>query len=85
MRNFLTYDHTEQELHPQFALYAAALGAGMLSSGWKPKHQLWTTGYHSVLTQAGFGMLSNWVGEFAPEIGRKLKKHKGESSISNMP
>jgi hypothetical protein len=30
-------------------------------------------------------MLSNWVGEFAPEIGRKLKKHKGESSISNMP
>jgi hypothetical protein len=85
IRNFLTYDHTERELRPQFALYAAALGAGMLSSVWKPKHQPWTNGYHSVLTQAAFGMLSNWIGEFAPEIGRKLKKHKPETAVGNMP
>ena len=84
MRNFLTYNHTEKEVRPQFALYGAALGAGTLSSVWKPKGQLWTEGYHSVLTQAGYGMLSNWIGEFAPEISRKLRKRKAERA-SNMP
>jgi len=73
LRNFLTYNQTENELRPQFALYGAALGAGMLSSVWRPESKLWTEGYHGVVTQAEFGMLSNWIGEFAPEIARKLK------------
>ena len=72
MRNFMTYDKTQEALRPQFALYGAALGAGMLSSVWKPQGKLWAEGYHGVLTQVGFGMLSNWIGEFAPEIRRKL-------------
>jgi len=76
MRTFLTYNHNEEELRPQFALYGAALGAGMLSSTWKPKEQVWKEGYQGVLTQATFGMLSNWIGEFAPEITRKLKRRK---------
>ncbi len=76
IRNFMTYNQTEEELRPQFALYGSALGAGMLSSVWKPQSKLWTEGYQGVLTQAGFGMLSNWFGEFAPEIGRKLKRQK---------
>jgi len=75
IRTFMTYNQTETELRPQFALYGAALGAGMLSSVWKPQGRLWTEGYEGVLTQAGFGLLSNWVGEFAPEIKRKLKRN----------
>jgi hypothetical protein len=74
LRNFVTYNKTQEALRPQFALYGAALGAGMLSSVWKPQGKLWVEGYHGVLTQVGFGMLSNWIGEFAPEIKRKLKK-----------
>ena len=70
----MTYNQTQEALRPQFALYGAALGAGMLSSVWKPQGKLWAEGYHGVLTQVGFGMLSNWIGEFAPEIKRKLKK-----------
>jgi hypothetical protein len=82
IRNFMTYNQTEEELRPQFALYGAALGAGMLSSVWKPQSKLWTEGYRGVLTQGGFGMLSNWIGEFAPEIRRKLKR---QSSAPGSP
>jgi len=74
MRNFLTYNQTEQELRPQFALYGAAFGAGMISSTWKPGGNVWEQGAHGVLTQAGFGLISNWVGEFSPEITRVLRK-----------
>ena len=76
LRNFLTYNHTEEELRPQFALYGAAFGAGMLSSTWEPRSNLWKEGYESALTQAAFGMLSNWVGEFAPEIRGQLEQRK---------
>jgi hypothetical protein len=40
-------------------------------------------GYEGVLTQAAFGMLSNWVGEFAPEIRSQLEQrtsHFGRNS-----
>lgn len=74
VRNFLTYNHSETEFRPQFALYGAALGAGMLSSTWQPGTKVWHEGYEGVLTQAAFGMLSNWVGEFAPEIRGHLSK-----------
>src|SRR5271169_301091 len=76
MRNFITYNKTEKELRPQFALYGAAFGAGMLSSLWQPKGQLWTDGYRGVETQIGLGMLSNWIAEFAPEIERKLRRQR---------
>lgn len=80
IRNFMTYNSTETALRPQFVLYGAALGAGMLSSVRKPQGKLWPEGYHGVLTQVGFGMLSNWIGEFAPEIRRKLKRRNLQSS-----
>jgi hypothetical protein len=76
LRNFVTYNKTEKEMRPQFALYGAAFAAGMVSSTWKPQQQPWTDGYRGVLTQAGFGMLSNWIGEFAPEISRKVRRGK---------
>jgi hypothetical protein len=82
MRAFLTYDYTEQELRPQFGLYGAALGAGMLSSAWKPKGELWSDGFKAVSTQAGLGMLFNWLGEFAPDITRKLTKADGRLPIA---
>ncbi len=76
IRNFLTYDDSETEVRPQFALYGAALGAGMLSITWQPHASMWHEGYEGMLTQAAFGMLSNWVGEFAPEIRSELEQRK---------
>ena len=79
IRNFLTYNQTQKEWRPQVALYGAALGAGMLSSVWEPRSKLWKEGYEGVLTQAAFGMLSNWVGEFAPEIRSRLEQMRQHS------
>jgi hypothetical protein len=80
MRNFLTYNKTEQELRPQFALYGAAFTAGMISGAWQPRTGVWEQGAHGVLTQAAFGLLSNWVGEFSPEIKRVLHRKKLHSA-----
>lgn len=74
VRNFVTYGKTEEELRPQFALYGAALGAGMTASLWKPGGKAWIAGYQSVFTQAGFGILTNWIGEFSSEIAHVLHK-----------
>jgi hypothetical protein len=75
MRNFVTYNRTEKELRPQFALYAGALGSGAISSTWFPgKLNPWVEGYQAMITQAGWGLASNWVGEFAPEIVRIIKR-----------
>jgi hypothetical protein len=82
MRAFLTYDHTEQQLRPQFALYGAAFGSGMLSSTWKPKGALWADGFKAASTQAGLGMLFNWLAEFAPELTRALKKGRPKDTSS---
>ena len=71
VRNFVTYNKTEKELRPQFALYGAAFGAGLLSSLWMPNDQLWKDGFRGVETQIGLGMVSNWIAEFAFEIERR--------------
>jgi hypothetical protein len=74
-RNFVTYGPTTQDKRPQIALYAAAMGAGMIGSVWKPgPSQPLRNGYQAALTQAAFGSLTNILGEFAPEIGRMLKR-----------
>jgi hypothetical protein len=74
LRNILTYNETEIDLRPQYALYGGTLGAGMLSSLWQPGGKLWTDGYRDVLSQLGIGMVSNWTAEFAPEFKRKFKR-----------
>lgn len=74
-RNFVTYDRTETRLRPQLPLYAAAFGAGVVAGTWTPNHDLLTSGGHGALSQAGFGILANLVGEFWPEIER-VWKHK---------
>jgi hypothetical protein len=77
MRNFVTYNRTEKQLRPQVALYAGALGSGAISSLWFPgKPNAWVEGYQAMILQAGWGLATNWVGEFAPEIARTLKRKK---------
>ena len=77
VRNFVTYDRTETALRPQIGLYAGAFGAGVISGTWKPDNrELLAEGYRGVITQAAFGILAHWVGEFAPDIKRVLRKEK---------
>ncbi len=77
MRNFVTYNRTEKELRPHFALYGGALGSGAISSTWFPgRPSPWVEGYQAMITQAGWGLAVNWVGEFAPDILRIIKRKK---------
>ena len=77
VRNFVTYNRTEREHRPQIALYAGAMGAGMVSSIWHPDApSAWRVGYQSMITQAAFGSFANLVAEFAPEITRVVGLNK---------
>jgi len=77
VRNFVTYNRTEIERRPQIALYAGAMGAGMISSIWQPEAPAaWRVGYQSMITQAAFGSFANLAAEFAPEITRVLRIRK---------
>jgi hypothetical protein len=76
-RNFVTYDRTEKHLRPQLMPYVGSFGAGVITATWQPGDPDYLVkGYQSALTQAWVGSLINVLGEFAPEITRKLKKHK---------
>lgn len=73
VRNFVTYDESEKELHPQWALYGGALAGGLIPTAWKPHpRNLLANGGYGVLGQAGFGALLNFFTEFAGDINRKL-------------
>lgn len=73
MRNFLTYDRSEQEMRPQWALYGGAFGAGMIATAWLPKpRNAFAEGGWGALGQAGWGVLTNFFTEFAVDINRKL-------------
>ncbi len=77
VRNFVTYNRTEREHRPQVALYAGAMGAGMISSIWQPNSPAaWRAGYQSMITQAAFGSFANLFAEFAPEITSVIRIHK---------
>lgn len=72
IRNFLTYDRTEKDMWPQFALYGGAFGGGLVSTAWKPSPKnAWANGGWAVVGQAGYGTLLNLVTEFSREINRK--------------
>jgi hypothetical protein len=73
MRNFLTYDQSERQLHPQWALYAGAFGGGLISTAWKPHPQsILRNGAYGMLGQAGYGAMLNFFTEFAGDINRKI-------------
>ena len=71
-RNFFTYDRTEENVRPQFALYGGAFGGGLLVTAWKPgARSAWANGGWEMLGQAGYGALVNLITEFGTEINRK--------------
>ena len=73
MRNFLTYNQSERELRPQWALYGGAFGGGLISTAWKPRpRNAFAEGGRAMLGQAGYGALLNFFIEFSGEINRKL-------------
>lgn len=77
VRNFVTYNQTEQQRRPQIALYAGAYAAGAISSTWMPGHQNpWKNGGFVALQQMGYGSGINWVSEFALDILKKMGVHE---------
>lgn len=78
MRNFLTYDESEQQLRPQWALYGGSFGGGMVSTSWKPHpRNAFAEGGRAVLGQAGYGSLLNFFIEFSTDINRKIGAKRG--------
>ena len=77
VRNFVTYDRSEQKLRPQFALYAGAFVGGVVSSYWKPPPQNHLSqGAYGMLGQAGYGAALNFFIEFAGDINHKIGARK---------
>jgi hypothetical protein len=77
VRNFLTYNQSEQELHPQWALYGGSFGGGLISTAWKPHpRNPFAEGGRAMLGQAGYGALLNFFIEFSTDINRKIGARK---------
>lgn len=73
LRNFMTYDQSEQQLRPQWALYGGAFGGGLISTAWKPHpRNAFAEGGRAMLGQAAYGTLLNFFIEFAGDINRKI-------------
>jgi hypothetical protein len=73
LRNFLTYNHSEQELRPQLGLYAGEFAGGTVSGTWKPQpRNAFAEGGRALLGQAAYGSLLNFFTEFANDINRKI-------------
>ena len=80
LRNFLTYDSSEQRLRPQWGLYGGSFGGGMISTAWKPHpRNAFAEGGRAMLGQAAYGTLLNFFIEFAGDINRKI----GAKNASN--
>jgi hypothetical protein len=73
IRNFLTYDQSEEQLRPQWALYGGAFAGGVIATSWKPHpRNALLNGGIAALEQGGYGSALNFFIEFAGEINRKL-------------
>lgn len=73
LRNFLTYNQTETQLRPQWALYGGAFGGGLVSTAWKPHpRNAFAEGGRAMLGQAGYGTLLNFFIEFSRDVNRKI-------------
>ena len=76
-RNFVTYDRSEHHLRPQIMPYAASFGSGAIVATWYPANtEVLVKGYQSAVTQVWVGSLTNVLGEFAPDVIKKLRKPK---------
>jgi hypothetical protein len=75
VRNFVTYDRSEKSLRPQLFPYLGAFTGSVAATAWTPGNSKWQVkGYQAVITQIPVGMGINWIGEFAPEIVRVLRR-----------
>jgi hypothetical protein len=75
IRNFVTYDHSEQSIRPNIMPFAAAFGAGAIAATCNPNNPtIPVKGYQSAITQAWVGVITNSIGEFAPDLKRKFGK-----------
>lgn len=73
VRNFLTYNQTEQNLRPQWGLYGGSFGGGLISTAWKPHpRNAFAEGGRAMLGQAAYGTLLNFFIEFSTDINRKI-------------
>jgi len=73
MRNFLTYDQSEEHLRPQWALYGGSFGGGLISTAWKPHpRNPFAEGGRAMAEQAGFGAALNLFIEFSPKINLRI-------------
>ncbi|HXW92129.1 MAG TPA: hypothetical protein VEK33_16385 [Terriglobales bacterium] len=81
VRNLVTYNATETEKRPQLPLYVATFSAGVLATTWKPgRESPWRNGAYAVAGQAGYGAITNWLQEFALDLGHKLSRNKGSQT-----
>jgi len=81
-RNFVTYDQSEKHLRPQLMPYVGSCGAASITVTWQPGDSSYLSKcYKSALTQIWVGSLTNLLGEFAPDITRKLKRRKGSTQL----
>ena len=77
IRNFITYAHDERSIRPNVMPFAAASGAGAIAATWNPNSPTITVkAYQSAITQAWVGVIINSIGEFAPDVKKKIGRHK---------
>jgi hypothetical protein len=77
LRNFLTYDQSEQHLRPQWGLYGGSFGGGAISTAWKPHpRNALAEGGRAMAEQAGFGAALNLFIEFSPDINLEIGARK---------
>jgi hypothetical protein len=77
LRNFVTYNESEEHLRPQWALYGGAFGGGVIATSWKPHpRNALANGGIAALEQTGYGSAINFLIEFSGEINRKLWRRK---------
>ena len=73
MRNFLTYDRSEQQLRPQWGLYAGSFGGGVISTAWKPHpRNAFAEGGRAMAGQVAWGSLLNIFIEFSTDVNRAI-------------
>jgi hypothetical protein len=76
-RNFVTYDRSERHLRPQLFPFVGAFSGAAISATWEPySPNPVVKGYQGAINQAWFGTLTNLLGEFAPDVMRKVKSWK---------
>jgi hypothetical protein len=75
VRNFVTYDRSEEALRPQLMPYVGSFAASAMATTWQPSHPAWQVrGYQAAITQVFVGVGVNVLAEFAEEIGRMVKR-----------